>query len=62
MHYNELQGGSLEEVREELALKLEELNASKEICTTLDLDTQIDELVHVVLEVIDTKVPKNPFQ
>src|SRR5882724_7795315 len=54
-----------EEVREEMALKLEDLEVDENICTKAEFDTQLNQLMQVITEVIDTKVQKtrpSPYQ
>src|SRR5882672_60892 len=47
-----------EEVREELALRLEELDTCEELPTIDEFNQHLDRLTQVMLEVIDAKVPK----
>jgi len=44
-----------EEVREEMALKLEDLEVDENIRTKAEFDTRLNQLMQVITEVIDTK-------
>jgi len=47
-----------EEVREEMALKLEDVEVDEKIHTKAEFDTWLNQLTQVITEVIDTKVLK----
>ena len=47
-----------EAVREELAIKLEELDMQEELNTIDEFDQYLEGLMQAILEVIDTRIPK----